>query len=379
MLKLKRDGAERDARPAKATAADGAEGGRVAEGATKPVGAKGSEGLRHSPYLDMDASRVIEVQAKNVRRLKQFSLGSIVALGVIVLVVLLRGDLLISLVCVLAYVVAGRSTLTNQRRSMNALWDGVSCILTMDCDPEKYLQVLDGLLADGRVVPKGRSGRPLRESLSVWRGLCLALMGRDEEALEAVSGIGQGDPAGRSAERVLAYNQASLRLIVAADRGDAAGIDEVVDVAGRLYDKLVLHDPLCAPAELLLASARAEQALASGDLERAAELSEEVGEKAQTRQQRLSALFVHGRAADGLGDLPQAARDFSRVAEEGGTLAQRRRSEEWLAAHPGTLPSGDDPSGDGGQAAPDALGEKPGDDGREGDEDAHDRLAPEQA
>jgi hypothetical protein len=346
MLKLKRDEAGKGARQAGATADEvekgqGAEKDQGAEGDARPAGARGPEGMRHSPYLDMDVARVVEVQAKNVRRLKQFSLVSIAVLGAIVLVVLLRGNLLVSLVCILAYVMAGRSTLVNQRRSMNALWDGVSCILTMDCDPEKYLAVLDGLLADGHVVPKGRSGRQLRESLSIWRGLCLALMGRGDEALAAVEGIGQGDPTGRPTERVLAYNQASLRLIVAADRGDAAGIDEVVDVAGRLYDKLVLHDPLCAPAELLLASARAEQALATGDLARAAELSGEASEKAQTRQQCLGALYVHGRAEDGLGDVREAARDLSRVAGEGGTLAVRRRSEEWLAAHPGALPAPD--------------------------------------
>ena len=290
--------------------------------------------FKPSPYLDMDVERIIEIQSKNVRHLKQFSLGSIIFLGVIVLIVLLRGNFFISLICILAYFVACRSTITNERRSMNSLWDSVATILTMDCDPQKYLAVLDGLIADPHVVPKGKSGSQMRENLSIWRGLCLSLMGENDEAREAISGYDKGNPRGRSSERVRAYNQAGVRLFIVVNEQDKAGIDEVTDTADKLYDKMVLHDPLCKPSELLLLDARCQQALVGGKYEEALEIAEELLDKVITKQQCLNTLFARGRALEGLGRVEDASRDFGCVAAEGGSLFVRKKARDWCDEHP---------------------------------------------
>ncbi|MGI6756175.1 MAG: hypothetical protein ACOX4F_09220 [Atopobiaceae bacterium] len=308
-----------------------------------------------SMYSGLDVDTIVAKHINNVSKIRKYAMGGIIVLGVIVLLILLRGDIMMSAIALIAYVVAARSTLTNQHRSLTQLWNSISTILTMDVDPAKYLKVLDALRDQQVVMGRGKAAAEVKEGLLLWESICHALGGHPQEALQDIESYDAGNPTGNARERSHAYNQLCVKLLAAASLGEKNMMDAVVEAIKKLDSKMVQHDPLCKPVELLYAEAKVQQAVLAHNTEEGLELVEDALGRVVTKQQYVGCIYARACMFDELGDVEQAMSDYEYVSREGGTLEMQEKAAvrlKELEAHP----AGEDVAVAGDAAALDADG-----------------------
>ncbi len=195
-------------------------------------------------------------------------------------------------------------------------------IISHDCDPDKLIKVID-------MIEPALHNKTDRQSFHSIYAVCCSQMGYDDIALEWASHLEAENP--RNAR--IRFTVASVRTAVAKHRNDAGTLQAMRSLVAAISAGAGRDIELTNAADALIAAIDRKLALMAGNYAQVRELNDVIARYAVNPQAKLSNEYDRAELEDALGNTAAAWQHYSRVAEQGGTLAIRGLAESWLAAH----------------------------------------------
>lgn len=277
-----------------------------------------------SSYADMTAEEVVgSFNAANKRLNTNYLLIMFVLLAVFVISIYV-GGVLAGAVMLIFYVVV--NSLASKKLSIGKakLLNGLHDILLVDCDPKKYLDVVQCMMDTFKKKMDQRG-------LQLIAATCAAQLGCREDALQWIDrarassrkDFAAGEKAVVDAVLSLAYTEPEDREKLEAVRADALAL------AGQNPKDANLQSSVHAT----LASIDVCLARQEGDFDRARRMVGEMVPEADCPQQIVDAEYRLGLIDGDEGDLESACEHMAYVADHANTLAVGRCARTWLDQH----------------------------------------------
>lgn len=278
-----------------------------------------------SSYADMTAEEAVgSFNAANKKLNTNYLLIVLVPLAVF-LISIYVGGVLAGAVMIIFYVVVNSLASKRLQIGKAKLLNGLHDILLVDCDPKKYLDVVQCMMDSFKKKMDQRG-------LQLIAATCAAQLGRREDALQWI------DQARASSRKDFAAGEKAVvdnvLSIVYTEPEDRERLEAVRADAQALADQNPKDVNLQSRVHATLSSIDACLARQEGDFERARRMVDRMFPEADCPQQIVETEFLLGLIDGDEGDLESARERMTYVAEHANTLAVGTRARTWLDQHP---------------------------------------------
>ena len=278
-----------------------------------------------SSYAGMTAEEVVaSFNAANKKLNTNYLLIVFVLLAVFIISIYV-GGVLAGAVMLIFYVVVNSLAIKKLRIGKAKLLNGLHDVLLVDCDPKKYLDIVQCMMGAFKKKMDQRG-------LQLIAAMCAAQLGCREDALQWI------DRARASSRKDFASGEKAVvdtvLSLVYTEPGDREKLEAVRADALALVGQNPKDANLQSSAHATLASIDARLAHQEGDFDRARTMVGEMVPEADCPQQIVDVEFRLGLIDGDQGNLESAREHMTYVAEHANTLAVGMHARTWLDQHP---------------------------------------------
>lgn len=283
----------------------------------------------HSLYVNLAAREAVNTFMDEERTITVRTVAIVIAAALALVVLLVCRQAGIGIVVSLA--ACGVGALWGVRMRFRH-FEQLRGIVTNDCDPRKMLGVINILLDEDLLAAN-------HTRLQYMRALCLAELGRADEALTQVDML----VAKEGVRKRFGLETLEVRTMAYGQIGDRERLEETYDQARKLLDESRNGSRRQARISMMLELADGRLAFLDKEYDHCRRQLQLVLDASPTPQERTMAEYRLGEVEEATGDVVEASRHYAYAALHGGTLAVQGAAETRLTGNAeGTAPASAD-------------------------------------